>query len=110
MERHRDAHAERAEDALRHDEDRLAEAGEIAHEAEQERGQQTVDGVGLEIVCRLENDGPVVCEDPGEQIAVEEIEVKRGCGQKVGLQREATECTQKSRKKWRSENTSDWDR
>lgn len=34
----------------------------------------------------------------------------RGCGQKVGLQKEATECTQKSRKKWRSENTSDWDR
>ena len=34
----------------------------------------------------------------------------RGCGQKVGLQREATECTQKSRKKWRSENMSDWDR
>ena len=33
-----------------------------------------------------------------------------GCGQKVGLQREATECTQKSRKKWRSENMSDWDR
>ena len=36
--------------------------------------------------------------------------VGRGCGQKVGLQREATECTQKSRKKWRSENMSDWDR
>ena len=35
---------------------------------------------------------------------------RRGCGQKVGLQREATECTQKSRKKWRSENMSDWDR
>ena len=34
----------------------------------------------------------------------------RGCGQKVGLQKEATECTQKSRKKWRSENMSDWDR
>ena len=35
---------------------------------------------------------------------------RRGCGQKVGLQKEATECTQKSRKKWRSENMSDWDR
>ena len=34
----------------------------------------------------------------------------RGCGQKVGLQKEATECTQKSRKKWHSENMSDWDR
>ena len=59
-ERHRDAHAERAEDALCHDEDRLAEAGEIAHEAEQERGQQTVDGVGLEIVRSLEDDGAVI--------------------------------------------------
>ena len=34
----------------------------------------------------------------------------RGCGQKVGLQKEANDCTQKSRKKWRSENMSDWDR
>ena len=48
-ERHGDADAERAQYALRHDEDRLAEAGEIADKAEQERGQQTVDGVGLEI-------------------------------------------------------------
>ena len=39
-----------------------------------------------------------------------QMDARRGCGQKVGLQKEATECTQKSRKKWRSENTSDWDR
>ena len=44
-----DADAERAQNALRHDKDGLAEAGEIAHKAEQERGQQTVDGVGFEI-------------------------------------------------------------
>ena len=48
-ERHGDADAERAQNALRHDKDSLAEAGEIAHKAEQERGQQTVDGVGFEI-------------------------------------------------------------
>ena len=48
-ERHGDADAERAQNALRHDKDGLAEAGEIAHKAEQERGQQTVDGVGFEI-------------------------------------------------------------
>ena len=47
--RHRDADAERAQNALRHDKDGLAEAGEIAHKAEQERGQQTGDGVGFEI-------------------------------------------------------------
>lgn len=41
---------------------------------------------------------------------LENLKEKWGCGQKVGLQREATECTQKSRKKWRSENMSDWDR
>ena len=48
-ERHGDADAERAQNALRHDKDGLAEAGEIAHKAEQERGQQTGDGVGFEI-------------------------------------------------------------
>ena len=48
-ERHGDADAERAQNALRHDKDGLAEAGEIARKAEQERGQQTVDGVGFEI-------------------------------------------------------------
>ena len=48
-ERHGDADAERAQNALRHDKDSLAEAGEIAHEAEQERGQQTGNGVGFEI-------------------------------------------------------------
>ena len=48
-ERHGDADAECAQNALRHDKDGLAEAGEIAHKAEQERGQQTVDGVGFEI-------------------------------------------------------------
>ena len=48
-ERHGDADAERAQNALRHNKNRLAEAGEIAHKAEQERGQQAVNGVGFEI-------------------------------------------------------------
>ena len=48
-----------------------------------------------------------------ERMKAVELYIESGfgaCGQKVGLQKEATECTQKSRKKWRSENMSDWDR
>ncbi len=44
-----DADAERAQNALQHDKNSFTEAGEIAHKAEQERGQQTGDGVGFEI-------------------------------------------------------------
>ena len=59
-ERNRDTHAERADDALNHDERRFAAAVEIARHTEQERDEHTVDGVGLEVFRRSRDDGGVI--------------------------------------------------
>ena len=65
------AHADGADDALRHDEGGVAAAVEIPHEAKEEGGEHAVDGVGLEIVGGGGDDVSVLGEDGGKEIAAE---------------------------------------
>ena len=64
----RNPYAERAEDSLKHDEYRSAAAVEIAYKTEQNRGQQTVDGVGFQIIVSIYDDLIFPGKDRGQQI------------------------------------------
>ncbi len=64
----RNPHAERAENPLKHNEYRSAAAVEIAYKTEQNRGQQTVDGIGFQIIVSICDDLIFSGKDRGQQI------------------------------------------
>ena len=71
--------AEGPGDALEHDEGGLPAAVEVPDKAEQEAGQQAVDGVGAQMVRRRQDDVGLPGEDSRQQVPMEELEVGHGC-------------------------------
>ena len=71
----RKANAERADDTLKHDEDGIACAVKVTDKAKQERCEQAVDGVCLQILCCCRNHGSVFGKEPRQQISTEERQV-----------------------------------
>ena len=78
------ADAKRADDSLNHHEFGHSQPVEKADIAEQETGQQAVDGVGFQVVGGSGNDLRIVGEDAREQIAVPESNGEHHYGQYGG--------------------------
>lgn len=72
------ADTEGSDDALGHDKERRPHPVVEADEAEEEAGEQAVDGISLEIICCLCDDRSVAREDTAQKISMEESKVSHG--------------------------------
>lgn len=67
----RDSHAKRANYTLYHDKHGFSAAVKIAYKAKENRSEQTVDGVGFQIIVGVGDHFSLTGEDGGQQIARE---------------------------------------